>query len=171
MHTIGVLAGSFDPITFGHVWLINEAARLVDELHVVVGSNSAKSHTFSTEARKDLIKQSIADKSVIISELPKAMLLVHYAQKVNATHLIRGLRSSQDFIYEQELAEVNRDIAPNLVTSYLSCPSDLVKIRSSTVKGLIGYEGWETLVSRYVPSPVLEALKYQHQQSIKKQKQ
>lgn len=161
MHTVGVVAGSFDPITRGHEWLIAEAARLVDELYVVIGVNSAKKYTFSDSTRKQLVEAAVAD--LPLNGTPTEIhflsneLLIQFAVKHQATHLIRGIRDTGDFNYEVQMASVNRKIAPEVQTIYMTPPPHLSEISSSTVKSLVGVEGWQDIVKGYAHPAVLAA--------------
>ena len=113
MKTIGICAGSFDPITFGHLWVIEKAAKLVDKLYVAVGVNPSKKYHFSTEERMLLTKETLRKKLDIddfcrieVIRLDNE-LLINKAQELKATHLIRGIRDSKDFEYERQLQIVN----------------------------------------------------------------
>lgn len=165
--TVGVVAGSFDPITHGHAWLIQQAAKLVDELHVVIGVNPAKRYHFDEAQRLALVK------AVLRTELcPEAQsrtqvhflkndLLIHFAASVEATHLVRGIRDVSDFSYEVQMQQVNRKIHSDIQTVYLVPPPELSEVSSSTVRGLVGFTDWEQIVGRYVHPDVLCALREQ----------
>lgn len=161
MHTIGIVAGSFDPITKGHEWLIQEAARLVDELHVVIGVNHTKQYMFDDATRRALVESSV--KNMRLVGIPIRVhflsneLLIQFAVKNNATHLIRGIRDTNDFNYETQMASVNRKIAPEVKTVYMVPPPQLSEVSSSTVKSLLGVQGWQDIVKGYVSPAVLKA--------------
>lgn len=163
MRTVGIVAGSFDPITNGHTWLIEEASRLVDELHIVIGVNPAKKYTFEPSLRKEMIEDVLKD--VNMHDTPCSIhyiekdLLIHFAQGLKVTHIIRGVRSLVDFTYETSLADINRQIDPGIRTVYLTPPPELSSVSSSTVKGLVGFNNWEQIVSQYVHPVVLNHLK------------
>lgn len=159
---IGVVAGSFDPITKGHEWLITQAAGLCDELHVVIGTNPAKKYLFPDEERKRLVEAALRDlpgSPEVSLHFLKNDLLIHLAQRAGATHLIRGIRNTEDFNYEVQMALVNRKICPNIQTVYLVPPPDLSEVSSSTVRGLVGFSGWEDIVAGYVSEDVLAAFR------------
>ncbi|MGB0776141.1 MAG: pantetheine-phosphate adenylyltransferase, partial [Akkermansiaceae bacterium] len=84
--------------------------------------------------------------------------LVDYAHEVKAGYILRGIRSSNDYEYERVMRHINSDMAPGITTTFLMPPRDIAELSSSMVKGLIGPEGWQTTVRRYVPAPVFEAL-------------
>ncbi len=164
MHTIGVVAGSFDPITRGHEWLIGEAARLVDHLHVVIGVNPAKKYTFSDAERRAMVETCVADLDVVGTPTDIHFLsndlLIQFAVKAGATHLIRGIRDTSDFNYETQMALVNRKIAPAVRTVYMVPPPELSEVSSSTVRGLVGFNGWQDIVKGYVHPCVLAAFEH-----------
>lgn len=161
---IGVVAGSFDPITNGHLWLIEQAANLVDELCIVVGHNPDKKYMFTLDERLIHVKKGIEwlDSNIrhdtVHVHAINNMMLIDYATKVEATHLIRGVRSIKDFEYELNMLSVNRDINPDIETVFFTPPAHLANVSSSTVKGLVGFDGWEKCVSKYVMPAILTAL-------------
>ena len=87
------------------------------------------------------------------------------AAKVEATHLIRGIRNNEDFGYETQMALVNRKIAPGIKTVYMAPPPELSEVSSSTVRGLVGFTDWEHIVKGYVHPTVLRALAENHARS------
>lgn len=166
---VGIVAGSFDPITNGHTSLIKQAMSVVDYLHVVVGHNPAKKYMFNPDERAEMVRNTMANEfgteyyrrsKVVIST---DELLVHYAQRVHANFLIRGVRNSEDFNYEAQMRLINQRIDPNIETVLFMADRKLTEVSSSVVKGLIGFGNWEQIVSDYVSPPVLECLKQKHQ--------
>lgn len=159
---IGVVAGSFDPITIGHAHLISEAALLADELHIVVGVNPSKKYLFNGDERLALVQEVVASLGIrgtpVHYHYLKDRLLIQLAAELNVTHLIRGIRSTEDFTYETQMALVNRKVNREIGTLYIVPPPELSEVSSSTVKGLVGYQDWESIVSQYVHSSVLAAL-------------
>jgi phosphopantetheine adenylyltransferase len=87
------------------------------------------------------------------------------AADLGVTHLIRGVRNPQDFVYEAEMAQVNRDINPNIRTAYIFAPPELAKVSSSTVRSMVGLAQWKARIRPYVHPLVLEALEKRHHQS------
>lgn len=166
MRKVGILAGSFDPITNGHMWLIKQAYDLVDELHIVVGVNPAKKYTFSLGERISLVHEVIyremgEDVFDNIEVRPFEGLLVHYATDVKARYIIRGIRNIADFNYEQQIQQVNKRISSDIDTVFFVPPPEYMEVSSSTVKSLVGFDGWENIVGQYVNSCVVDALKGQ----------
>jgi len=153
-----VYAGSFDPLTNGHLWMIEKGLEMFDRLYVVIGSNPSKSYTFTVEERLHLLQDSIPScERLTIGEFNNHYL-VNYAGSVNAQYILRGIRSSNDYEYERVIRHINGDMAPSITTIFLMPPRDIAEVSSSMVKSLIGPEGWEQTVQRYVPPPVFKAL-------------
>lgn len=157
---IGIVAGSFDPVTKGHLWLIKEAYELLDEVYVVVATNPKKKHLFSEEIRKKFLHESLietlgenySDRLKIVDLGNR--LVVKYAMEIGARYLLRGIRNGTDFDYEQQIQSINRKICPNVDTLYLFPPVEMTEISSSMVKGLVGVDGWEEIVQQYVSQSV-----------------
>ena len=155
-----VYAGSFDVFTNGHLRMIEEGARLFDELIVVVAVNPAKKRLFSLEASQEMILASTAHlENVSICVLPKDQYLVHFAKEFGVQFILRGLRAQSDFQYERNVQMTNRRIEPSVQTIFILTPPEFSDVSSSWVKGLIGPKGWEDVVEQFVPTAVLEELK------------
>ena len=88
----------------------------------------------------------------------EGIYLVNYAHRIGATHLLRGIRSAEDFGFENAIRHINEDIDPRIETVYLIPPRHLCEVSSSTVKGLIGPAGWRDVVKKLVPPPVFACL-------------
>lgn len=153
-----VYAGSFDPPTNGHMYMISQGSRLFDELIVAVGVNPDKNYRFSLEDRMSFLNEITKSfPNVRITSFSKKYL-VHYAEEMKADALLRGIRNSQDLIFEQAMRNVNSDMNPDITSVFLMPPRHLADISSSFVKGLVGPEDWQDLVARFVPEVVLKAL-------------
>ena len=164
MKRIAVYAGSFDPLTNGHLWMIRQGARMFDELIVAMGDNPDKRYTFSHEERMDMLRVALSDMpDVRIAEFHNRFL-VDFANEHGATFMLRGIRSTQDYEYERVMRHINADMAPKVCTVFLMPPRDTAGLSSSMVKGLIGPEGWESQVSRYVPHNVFAMLKEKYRE-------
>ncbi len=157
-----IYAGSFDPLTLGHLWVIERAAELFDELTIAIGENADKNYMFSIEQRHKHIDQAIKNlktRAKISIAVIKNKFLVKYAEENKINYLVRGIRGPNDFNYEFVMNQVNRELAPRVETIYLIPPSDLAGVSSSLAKGLVGPEGWEKAIANFVPSNVIKDLK------------
>lgn len=158
-----VYAGSFDPPTNGHLWMIEKGLELFDHLYVAIGTNPSKSYTFDVDERIQLLRASLPSCERLTVSHFKNRYLVDYATEVNAHYILRGIRSSSDYEYERVMRHINGDMIPEITTTFLMPPRDIAELSSSMIKGLIGPEGWEKIVHRYVPSAVFDHLvKRQH---------
>ena len=146
--------GIFDPITNGHLDVIERAARLFDHVLVAVADNNAKNALFSTEDRVSLIRQSV-------SALPNVQvtsfkgLLVDFAAASGARVVVRGLRAVTDFEYEFQMALMNKTLRPDLETIFLASREVFTYVSSRVIKEVARLGGD---VTRMVPAPVASAL-------------
>ncbi|GAA1729365.1 pantetheine-phosphate adenylyltransferase [Microbacterium paludicola] len=154
---IAVVPGSFDPPTLGHLDVIRRAARLYDELHVVVVHNPDKAGMLPAAQRVALLEQSIREEGMpgnVIVGSWSVGLLVDYAQEVGAGVLVKGIRSQVDVAYETPMAVVNRHLADIETVFLLPEPSHAL-VSSSLVRQVAGLGGD---VSPYVPPAVARFL-------------
>jgi pantetheine-phosphate adenylyltransferase len=149
-----VYAGSFDPPTNGHVWMIKECAMLYDELVVAIGINPKKNPTFSVEERCEMLKGITKRYPNTCVNKYDNQFLVNYANSLGADFIIRGIRNPGDFEYETAMKYVNSKVNPKITTVFLTPPIELSVISSSLVRDLVGPEGWEDIVEEYVPRNV-----------------
>ncbi len=156
-----IYAGSFDPMTNGHLWVIKKASKLFDELTVAIGSNPDKKYMFSADDRLRLLQETTKESGLdnIKIEFIENKFLANYALEKKVNYLIRGIRSPQDYQYEKVMSYINHQLAPKVETIFLIPPAKIAQISSSIVKGMVGPEGWENLIKNYVPSNVFELLK------------
>lgn len=153
-----VYAGSFDPVTNGHLWMIREAVELFDELIVAVGVNPDKHCTFSVDERIDMLNAVTRGFDKLRVDMFENQFLVNYAQSVGANYIIRGIRTASDYEYERAMRYVNSDLFPDITTLFLLPPREYAEVSSTMVKGLVGPRGWETVIRQYVPEPVSRKL-------------
>ncbi len=147
--------GSFDPPTIGHINIIERAASLFDELHVVVADNISKQYLFTPEERIDLIEKSLPGvKNIVYAVHPG--LTVEYARSNDISIMIRGVRGAGDFSYEFEMAMTNKLLYPQLEVLFMPTDPRYFLIRASQIKELAAF-GAD--FSSMVTPPVLEALK------------
>jgi pantetheine-phosphate adenylyltransferase len=149
-----VYAGSFDPITNGHLWMIEQGARLFDELVVAIGINPDKKYTFSLEERVEMLRSSTCHLPQVRIASFEGQFLVYYAHSIGAQYILRGIRNQGDYEFERGIRLINGDLRPEIVTVFLMPPREMSEVSSSLVKGLIGPEGWETIIRHYVPAAV-----------------
>ena len=148
-----VFAGSFDPPTFGHLNIIERAQKLFSEIHVVIAVNKNKSYCFSGEERLEIIQQLVSRWNNVSVHLWDS-LIVDYAKKIQADVLIRGVRNDNDFLYEFDLAMMNKSLNPQIETLFLVPDPKFFVLRSSSIKELAAFGGD---VSTMVP-PIVEAM-------------
>ena len=149
-----IYPGSFDPLTLGHVDIIERSARIVDELVVGVLNNSAKNSLFSLEERVSMIKE-------MTEHLPNVTvasfdgLLVDYMKEIDATIIVRGLRAVTDFEYELQIAQTNHVENPDVETIFLTTSLQYSYLSSTIVKEFASYGGD---ISRFVPGQLIERI-------------
>ena len=151
---IAVYPGSFDPITNGHLDILNRALEIFDKVIVLVAINSQKKSRFSTEERKAMIEEAVNDPRVVVDAYDG--LTVKYAKEHGASHLIRCLRAVTDFEYEFQLFSANKFADSSIDSVFLMSKNDKSFINSSMIIELHN-KGID--VSELVPSSVLKRLK------------
>lgn len=150
----GVYAGSFDPPTNGHLWMIRKGSDLFDELVVAIGVNPEKKYTFSMDEREEMLRDITNEyENVDVSSFGEEYV-VKYSQKIDADYILRGIRNEEDFGYENKWNKINRDLDPETDMVYMMPPRELSEVSSSVVKDLVGPKGWEGFVNEYVPEKV-----------------
>lgn len=152
---LAVYAGSFDPITFGHLDLIERASRLFHRVVIAIGKHPTKKSFFSFTERMDLLRQ-------VTQGIPNVRiesfdgLLIHYCERIGARVIVRGLRAATDFEYELQIAHANADMAPRIDTIFLPTRTNYGFVSASLVREIASHGGD---VSHYVPAVVCSALK------------
>ncbi|UYN83791.1 MAG: pantetheine-phosphate adenylyltransferase [Microcella sp.] len=157
MSRIAVVPGSFDPVTLGHLDVIERASAIFDEVHVVVVHNPAKEAMLPIARRVSLIEQAVADRALPTSILVTSWsvgLLVDYCTDVGASVLVKGVRSQVDVAYETPMAIVNRNLA-NVETIFMLPDPAHAHVSSSLVRQVSALGGD---VAPYVPRAVAEYL-------------
>ncbi|MDG4514319.1 pantetheine-phosphate adenylyltransferase [Streptococcus suis] len=153
---IGMFTGSFDPITNGHMDLIERASGLFEKLYVGVFTNPKKSGLMTGEARLVILERLFAGLENIEVILVENELVVDVAKHYGVTHLVRGLRNATDLEYESSFDFYNRQLAPDLETIYLIAKPELKFVSSSQVRELLYFN---QDISPYVPAVVNEEIK------------
>lgn len=149
-----VYPGSFDPLSNGHLDIINRAAKILDELHIIVSVNKSKKNTFTIEERVNMIK-------LVTKHLPNVYvtsyegLVVNYCKENGIKILIRGLRNYQDYEAEFSLYQFNRDIDSNVETMLMMPTNKHIFVSSSAIKELVSFDAD---ISNYVPAEIKEMI-------------
>jgi pantetheine-phosphate adenylyltransferase len=118
----GVYAGSFDPLTVGHMWMVEQGARLFDRLVVAVGVNPDKKYTFPLNDRLAMLRESTGQFPNVSVASFSNRYLIHYAQSIGATHILRGIRTESDYEFERTMRNINGDLDPGVCTVFLMPP-------------------------------------------------
>jgi pantetheine-phosphate adenylyltransferase len=159
---LAVYAGTFDPLTIGHLWMIEQGAALFGKVIVAVGINPEKRCMFSVDERLEMLQRSVKQFPNVEVGSFTNQFLIAYAQSVGAQFVLRGIRTESDYEYERVMRNINGDLNSCITTVFLMPPRGIAEVSSSMVKGLIGPEGWEIIVKGYLPKPVFEKLKENH---------
>lgn len=151
---IAIYPGSFDPMTFGHLDIIERSSKMVDKLYVSVLINSAKNPLFSIDERVSMIKEMTSHLSNV-EVTAFGGLLVDYAKEMDASIIVRGLRAVTDFEYELQIAQTNRIVNPDVDTIFLTTSLEYSYLSSTIVKEVASYAGD---ISQFVPEKIAEAV-------------
>lgn len=151
MKRIALFPGTFDPITIGHVNLIERAMHLFDEIVIGIGHNSTKSTLFSLEQREEWIKNIFRNEPKVLVKHYEG-LTVDFCEQIGSHYILRGLRNMSDFDYEKNIAQMNKLVKPGIETIFLMCDPAYTPISSSVVRDLIRNGG---NASAYVPPEVV----------------
>ncbi|MDD6898970.1 MAG: pantetheine-phosphate adenylyltransferase [Treponema porcinum] len=158
--TKAVFPGSFDPMTNGHINIIQRAAKLFDEIDVVIAVNDDKKYLFSTVERLSLVQELIMPFRNVSVHVWDG-LIVEYAKQTGAKVLIRGIRNMNDFSYEFDLSLMNHNLNPEVETLYIPTDQKFLLLKSSAIKELAKLGGD---VSGMVPENVKKALERKYRQ-------
>jgi len=148
-------AGSFDPLTNGHMWVIINTIQLFGKVTIAIAKNPKKNYAFTRKERYGMIMDSLESynllKNVEVLDMPN-VFLVDFCKTCKCDILIRGVRNSTDFEYEKTMNDVNFKLSDGDVTTVMLCPPPTVAhISSSFVKGIVGLEDWQKHVMQLVP--------------------
>ena len=148
---IAICPGSFDPVTLGHLDIIERAAELFDKVIVLVMTNSTKNSAFTVDERMALLKKCIHDQKIEVDTY--SGLLVNYAKEKSATAIVKGLRAVSDFDYEFQQALINKSLYPRIETVFLTAKGENMFLSSSMVKEVCSLNGD---ISSYVPQEIVK---------------
>ena len=140
MNRIAVFPGSFDPITLGHVSIVNRATPLFDKIIIAIGLNAEKKNMFSTEQRKKWIEDSFRGNAKVEVKTYSG-LTVNYCKSVGANFILRGLRTAPDFEFERGIGQVNKKLEPAIETIFLLTEPQFTPITSSIVRDVARHGG------------------------------
>ncbi len=159
--TVAVFPGTFDPVTNGHLDLIERSARLFDKLIVAIFDNPVKKQLFDVNERRRLLERVTQDLGNVEIDSFHDTLLVFYARQHQADVIVRGVRALADFEYESQMTLMNRYLTEEIDTVYLTPRAEYSFVASSLIKEVAAYGG---NVGQLVPAPVFQALKDKLQQ-------
>lgn len=163
-----VVSGSFDPITKGHLYVIDQALKMVDHVIVMVANNPDKRYHFTLEERQAIVRAALEENDdgqavdagrVSIVAMPHGQFTARSANEMGASLIVRGLRNVVDFEYEHSQQLINTTIEPEVTTVFVMPPTELIAVSSSNIKAMVGIEGWEELAENYIPLAALNALR------------
>lgn len=157
-----IFPGSFDPISNGHLDIIKKAAKLFDEVIVVISNNTNKNTLFSPAKRYELAKDAVEKWENVRVQLIQNDLTVKLVHKLKADVIIRGVRNEQDFIYEQQIAHINKKMDSSTETIILLSSPQNSCISSSLIREIASFGG---SLSKLVPHNVVLALKDKYQKN------
>ena len=154
--SVAIFPGSFDPITNGHVDIINQAAAIFDKVYVVVMVNTAKKYLFTNEEREDLINDAVKDLKNVQVLLKPNQLTINVARDLGANTIVRGVRNTTDFLFEQQIAEMNKKMANDISTVLLFTEPENSFVASSIIKEIAQFNGD---FASFLPTKAAQALK------------
>ena len=158
-----IYPGSFDPISNGHLDIIRRAAKIFDELHVVISSNILKKYTFTTEERINMIKEVTKDiNNIYVTSYDG--LVVDYAKENNIDILVRGTRNYNDYENEYTLFQYNKNLAPNIETIIFMPTFENQFISSSAIKELVTFN---CKIDKYIPKEIVLKVEEKIKKNIK----
>ena len=147
MQRVCLFPGTFDPVTLGHIDIINRALPLFDEIIIGIGHNTTKQYLLPLAQRMEQIEILYKDNSKI-KVLTYEGLTTAFADKMNCNFIVRGIRNTIDFEYEKSIAEMNKKMDANIETIFLNCSPQLASISSTIVREIIKSGGD---VSQFLP--------------------
>ncbi|WP_242692096.1 pantetheine-phosphate adenylyltransferase [Aridibaculum aurantiacum] len=151
---ICLFPGTFDPITLGHVDIINRSLDLFDKLYIGIGRNANKAPMFSEDERLDWIKEIYKDEPRV-DALVYEGLTAECCKRIGASYILRGIRYVSDFEYEKAIADMNRSLDPSVETIFLTCLPQYTSVASTLVRDVIRNGGD---VTQFLPAEVLRSI-------------
>jgi pantetheine-phosphate adenylyltransferase len=154
MSKIAIFPGTFDPFTNGHLDIVNRGLQLFDKVIVSLGINANKTHLFNLDQRTAFLEDLFAD-NPNVSVAHYEGLTAKFAEEQGAQFILRGLRTTQDFTYEQQIAYVNEDLTPSVKSVFVMSNQVNASVSSTIVRDLIRYKGD---YKKYIPQEIYEAI-------------
>lgn len=159
---IALFPGTFDPVTFGHIDIIERGLPLFDKLYIGIGTNANKLPMFSESQRKQWLEEIFKNEPKIKVVIYDG-LTVECCKKVKANYIVRGIRYVNDFEYEKAIADMNRSLDENIETVFLTCLPKYTSVASTLVRDVIRNGGD---VSQFVPDVVLKTIQQNDKKEI-----
>ena len=156
MQRICLFPGTFDPVTLGHIDIIDRAIPLFDKIYIGIGINSAKNPMFSAEQRMEWFKEIYKDEPRVESVVYDG-LTVNYCKQINANFILRGIRYVSDFEYEKTIADANRTLDKNIETIFLTGEPKYTSVASTIVRDILRNGG---NASQFLPEAVNRSLQH-----------
>jgi pantetheine-phosphate adenylyltransferase len=154
MKRVCLFPGTFDPVTFGHLDIVQRALQLFDQFYIGIGTNANKEPMFSAEQRKKWLQTIFASEPKVDIVIYEG-LTVECCKQVGANYILRGIRYVSDFEYEKAIADMNRSLDEQIETVFLTCLPEYTSVASTLVRDVIRNGGD---VSQFVPEVVLNSL-------------
>lgn len=164
--------GSFDPITKGHLWVVQEGLEIAEKVVLMIAVNPSKKYMFSEKERKDMIYNSLVEYGIenrVEIVISRNEYVAQSAMDLDCQYLIRGIRSAVDFDYESLIQKANTEVLGGAKTIFVMPPRDLESVSSSFIKNLVGPVGWHWNIKKFITNAVYDALiKKYLEQCVKK---
>jgi pantetheine-phosphate adenylyltransferase len=154
MEKIALFPGSFDPITYAHMDILNRSLNLFDKVYVGIGLNSTKQSLLSPEKREQMLKKVFAN-SAKIEVVCYEGLTVEFCHKIGAQYMIRGIRSTSDFEYEKAISQMNHAMRPEIESIFILSKPGFSAISSTIVRDILRNGGD---ISKFVPKEIIDEL-------------
>jgi pantetheine-phosphate adenylyltransferase len=167
MGKVAIYAGSFDPITYGHIDIVERGLKIFDKVIVAIANNYEKRSLFTVEERLEIVRAIFKDTPDVIVDSFKG-LLVEYVAKTNARVILRGLRATSDFEYEFHMASMNRSLSNDVDTLFMMTSKDYFFVSSRTIKEVASLGG---AIEGLVPDLVVRRLKEKFKLPVRKKRQ
>ena len=167
MGRVAIYAGSFDPITYGHIDIVERGLKIFDKVLVAIANNVEKRSLFTVEERLEIVRATFRDTPDVIVDSFKG-LLVEYVAKTNARVILRGLRATSDFEYEFHMASMNRSLSNDVDTLFMMTSKDYFFVSSRTIKEVASLGG---AIEGLVPDLVVTRLKEKFKLPVNKKRE